>query len=489
MYLDHFGLRANPFSLSPRLDFLFRSEAFEESIAHLVYGVDNGEPLVMITGPIGTGKTMAIQSFLSHLGDHFETALVTNTRVNGLELLKLILDDLGVGLTPGADKSDLLIAFKEHLLANSAAGRRVLVVVDEAQNLTTDALEEIRLLTNLGQGDQQPVQLVLVGQPELEAVVNSPELAQLRQRIRVHYRLEPLTRSELDGYVRHRMTVAGCARDAFAGDALDRIYRLSRGVPRLVNTLANEGLLAAYVDGRDKVRAADVDLPGAQEVSAAAGGDAPIGAVATAPDVEFPDLPPERRPARTDHDRLQGRHGRRAAAWAVPVVVLAVAGVAAGLYFLTDMFSQAPAAAPAETPVAAAEAPAAAIEVPVPAAPDSVVVQAVSATATGDSVPAAVVAAPAARAEPAPIVADGVWCVHVGSFRTEDRAASYTADLAAHAPGAFHRFETVRGVGWHRVFVGPYAERTTALAEANRLQGELGIQYYKIVRTDAAGDS
>ncbi|MBE0565472.1 MAG: AAA family ATPase [Krumholzibacteria bacterium] len=492
MYLDHFGLLANPFGLSPKLDFLFRSEAFEESMAHLVYGVDNGEPLVMITGPIGTGKTMAIQSFLSHLGEHFETALVTNTRVDGRELLKLILDDLGVNPPPGSDKSDLLIAFKNHLLANSAAGRRVLIVVDEAQNLKADALEEIRLLTNLGQGHDQPVQLVLVGQPELEDVVDSPGLRQLRQRIRVHYRLEPLSRAEVEGYVHHRMAVAGSEAEVFSRGALDRIYELSAGVPRVVNTLANEGLLAAYVAGRDKVRPEDIEAPrprtrpaAVPEEPAARPGGAERSAYAVA---AAPDVAPAFTYARTR------RRKRRAAAWVVSVLALAAVGIVAGLYFLTDLFASAsgPNAGPYTAVPSAAEPPrtVAADTMPLILAEAGEAAPA-DADTSGTAPVSAVVdtsidSAATPPAEFAPTVPDGEWCVHIGSFRTEDRAITYASELSTYAPGAFYRYDLVRGVGWYRVFIGPFGDRATALAEAHRLQSELGVRYYKIISVGGA---
>jgi type II secretory pathway predicted ATPase ExeA len=259
MFLPEFGLAMQPFGISPRLEFLYKSGAFEESIAHLVYGLDNSEAIVMITGAIGTGKTMAIQSFLSYLGDRYVSALVTNTSVDSKELLKLVLEDLGHQAAPGSDKSDLLIAFKNLLVATGREGKRIVIVIDEAQNLSREVLEEVRLLTNLGQGDEQPVQIILVGQPELETAVQRPDLAQLKQRIRVHYKLAPLSRSELQQYVDHRMTVAGGEAGVFTNGALDRVYSLSGGVPRVVNTLCGEALLSAYVAGRRKVEAVDLD--------------------------------------------------------------------------------------------------------------------------------------------------------------------------------------------------------------------------------------
>lgn len=284
MYLEHFGLGVNPFSLSPKLDFLYKSGTFEESMAHLVFGLDNHEAIVLITGAIGTGKTMALQSFLTNLGPRFEFALITNTRVTAVELLKLVLEDLGVGLPIGADKSDLLILFKDYLHGAYLEGKMVLIVVDEAQNLAPEVLEEIRLLTNLGQGDIQPVQIILVGQPELEETVNRPDLAQIRQRIRVHYNLDPLTRSEAEEYLNHRMAVAGCKRHVFTSGAIDRIFKGSRGVPRLVNTMAGEALLAAFVAGHEMVQPGDIEED--QDLSFATG-----PAPAPKDSFQVPDIP------------------------------------------------------------------------------------------------------------------------------------------------------------------------------------------------------
>lgn len=259
MYLEHFGLTVNPFGVSPRLDFLYKSGAFEESMAHLVYGLDNNEAIILITGAIGTGKTMAIQSFLSYLGDRYVSAFITNTCVDGKELLKLILDDLGVPTEGPADKSDLLIAFKKLTIDAGRAGKRIIIVVDEAQNLAQGVLEEIRQLTNVGQGTEQPVQVVLVGQPELEATVRQPGLAQLAQRIRVRYKLEALSRRELEEYIDHRLRVAGGKAGIFSKGALDQVFSLSGGVPRVVNALCDRALLSAFVAGRHNVDVDDLD--------------------------------------------------------------------------------------------------------------------------------------------------------------------------------------------------------------------------------------
>ncbi|MBK7048537.1 MAG: AAA family ATPase [bacterium] len=174
-------------------------------------------------------------------------------------MLKLILEDLDLTQPADADKSDLLIAFKHFLIATSRQGKRVVIVIDEAQNLSREVLEEVRLLTNLGQGQEQPVQIILVGQPELEATIERQDLAQLRQRIRVHCRLAPLDRRELEEYVNHRMKVAGGAAGSFSGASLDGIFRKSGGVPRVVNTLCDRALLSAFVAGRKRVDVADLD--------------------------------------------------------------------------------------------------------------------------------------------------------------------------------------------------------------------------------------
>ena len=349
MYLEQFGLSINPFSLSPKLEFLYKSDSFQESMAHLVYGVDNSEAITMITGAIGTGKTMSLQSFLAHLGPSFKTALVTNTRVNSLELLKLILEDLGLPLAKGTDKSDLLIQFKEFLIKSSNSGCRVIIIIDEAQNLKLEVLEEVRLLTNLGQGDQQPVQVILVGQPELEEVINQPNLAQLRQRIRVHYRLAALSSHEVQEYLDHRMKVAGCDRKVFRPKAVEKMLELSGGIPRLINALAGNALLAAYVAGRETVEPEDVVLPEgvalpAMEPAVPFEAEAPEVKVAPAPEAKEAsggkkakaDLAPQAAPPVAHAHRARKSEGKRrfSAVWILVVVLLGSLGVLYGLGYL-----------------------------------------------------------------------------------------------------------------------------------------------------------
>jgi len=398
----------------------------------------------------------------------------------------------------------------------------VLIVVDEAQNLGADALEEIRLLTNLGQGDDQPVQLVLVGQPELETIVDRPELAQLRQRIRVHYRLASLSKSEIEGYVRNRMSVAGSDRDVFTRKALSKIFEYSGGVPRLVNTFANEGLLSAFVAGRNEVRAEDIEAPRtavtpdeAETIVETVLAPGPIEEPrAVAPAFEPPAPAPAPTPAAT-YARPRRRH--RTLVWASIVIASVVLVFVAGREYLPSILAsvrghndaeavgvlrpQNPAdvvgenSAPEDEAATATDVNEPLADVPHMGEQSADGEQAEEQqldrpdVATEDPQPEVAPEELSDSGSPAPVVTGNGWCAHINSFRAEDRAVSYARDLRNQAGGAFYRFDTVRGVGWYRVFVGPYGDRPTALAEAHRLQREYGIRYYKIVRLDVAGES
>ncbi len=249
MYLDHFGLYTAPFSLVPHLRFLYLSASFEETMAHLLYGLDGGEDIILITGEIGSGKTLALHNLACNIKGQYEVVVVNTTQVNFNELLKLVLSDQGFTLAAGLDRADLLTLLKQHLESLNRAGKRLLLVIDEAQNLDVATLEGVRLLTNLGPVTDQLLQLILAGQPGLRKKINLPELAQVRQRIRVHYHLGSLSARETSEYIEHRLKVAGCEKSLFSRSALELIHRRSFGVPRLVNTLADQALLAAYVDG------------------------------------------------------------------------------------------------------------------------------------------------------------------------------------------------------------------------------------------------
>jgi type II secretory pathway predicted ATPase ExeA/cell division septation protein DedD len=260
MYLDHFGLRTDPFPLYPSLKFVFMSSPFEETMAHLAYGLEYEEDIILISGPIGTGKTLAVQSLLANLSKLYRTAFVNVTQLDFGELLKLVLADLGAPASGAVDRGDLLVSLKEQVRLAQARGHKILIVVDEAQNLALETLEGLRMLTNLGQPEGQALQLVLVGQPDIERKIALPQLAQLRQRIRVHYRLETLDRKELEAYIAFRLKVAGVEKSFFKPRAIDLIHRASSGVPRLVNILCSRAMLSAFVAGRHEVEVEHIDL-------------------------------------------------------------------------------------------------------------------------------------------------------------------------------------------------------------------------------------
>lgn len=520
MYFEHFGLAAKPFGISPRLDFLYKSGAFEESMAHLVYGLDNSEAIVMLTGAIGTGKTMAIQSFLSRLGDRYVSALITNTSVDGKELLKLILDDLGSPAAAGADKSDLLIAFKNLTVGAGRQGKRIVIVIDEAQNLVREVLEEIRLLTNIGQGEEQPVQIILVGQPELETALQRPDLAQLKQRIRVHYKLEPLSRNELEEYVDHRMVVAGGEAGVFSRDALDRIYALSGGVPRVVNTLCGEALLSSYVAGRRRVEGNDLGEPAE-----------PVEAVLPAnPYAEPPRQEPTVRreakirpapPARPDRSSSASRgvgsktfRGQGVVLAALVIGALLVALVATGQ--LKPLWSHLPFAgsrAATAEPHVNSKTPDQTVSTPAMQPADSATAADSSkSVVAGDLVvpdredthvealPAPVEATPFGTAEaseaddPATVVApatgkpaetDGAYYIHVSSFRTAGHADTMARKFTDSGLIATVRKQMVHDSQWFRVCLGPFSTHDDAVRLANRLREEGTITYYKVTRLEA----
>ncbi|MBU2501074.1 AAA family ATPase [bacterium] len=515
MYLEFFGLAVNPFSLSPKLEFLYKSDAFQESMAHLIYGVDNSEAITMITGAIGTGKTMSLQSFLANLGPNFRSALVTNTRVTDVELLKLILEDLEIRFPVGCDKSDLLILFKDFLLEANRTGCRVVIVIDEAQNLAKEVLEEVRLLTNLGQGDQQPVQVILVGQPELEAVVNQPQLAQLRQRIRVHYRLSPLSRKEVVEYLDHRMSVAGCRDKVFKPKAIDRIMEFSGGVPRLVNSLAGNALLSAFVAGRKAVFPEDVEMPEgtgeAPTVTSRSG--PPPGAVIPPPPPPPPPPPsaqvsPEPAQAEPAFARYAAhRRPRKRVPVILSVILLLV--LAAAVLFATGYLdglietvgSRIDArGGPAQVAALPATDEPSLVEMPESGPTDQVPPQdppvqkeveqdtvgpdAQGLDATGltspqrDQSPGEPPAAPVPARSAA--VAAGGFYIHVESFVEIERAEVSLDRLARHGRHGVIRSELVKDEPYFRVYVGPFPDRVTAEEEVERLQTEVGLEYHYI---------
>ena len=247
MYLSYFGLTENPFALTPDPRFLFLSQRHREALAHLLFGMGDKGGFMLLTGEVGTGKTTLCRSLLEQVPEGVEVALVLNPKQTSVELVASLCDELKVPYPTPADSLKVLIDhLNRHLLEIHAKGRRTVVIIDEAQNLSTDVLEQVRLLTNLETTTQKLLQILLIGQPELHAMMAKPELRQLGQRITARYHLTPLSSDETAAYIEHRLEVAGCKRPLFTRGTLHLIHRLSGGIPRLINTICDRALLGAY---------------------------------------------------------------------------------------------------------------------------------------------------------------------------------------------------------------------------------------------------
>ena len=256
MYEQYFHLNELPFSIVPNPRYLFLSGQHRDALAHLLYGIGVGGGFVVLTGEVGTGKTTLCRAILDQLPDDVEIALIFNPRLNSKELLASICDELKIAYPkPKVSLKQLIDALNHHLLAVHADGKRVIVLIDEAQNLRFDVLEQIRLLTNLETNQAKLIQIILVGQPELNQLLDRPDLRQLSQRVTARYHLNPLTRGETSDYIAHRMMVAGGSDRVFTGMAVRMIYHVSKGIPRLINLVADRSLLAAYASCNEKVSA------------------------------------------------------------------------------------------------------------------------------------------------------------------------------------------------------------------------------------------
>ena len=258
MYLSFFGLNEKPFAITPDPRYLYLSERHAEALAHLLYGVNESGGFIQLTGEVGTGKTTVVRTLLSRVPHHADVAVILNPRMTPIEFLLTICEELGLDLAD-ADRDSvkqLVDALNRRLLAAHAEGRRVIVIVDEAQNLSADVLEQVRLLTNLETPTQKLLQIILIGQPELRELLDRTELRQLAQRITGRYHLEPLSPEETQGYVRHRLRVAGAAEEIFAPSALAEVHRVSAGIPRVINVTCDRALLGAYTEETRKITAA-----------------------------------------------------------------------------------------------------------------------------------------------------------------------------------------------------------------------------------------
>ena len=255
MYLEFFGLREKPFGLTPDPKFLFFSEKHREALDHLLYGIHQKEGFVLISGDTGTGKTTLCRALLERLDpQEVTTSLILNPLLNEEELLKAILEDFGLPST-GATRKELLDVLNRFLLKTLAAGKTAVLIIDEAQHLSTECLEQVRLLSNLETHKEKLIQIILVGSEELPAKLEAFELRHLQQRISLRYHLRPLDKRETRSYLQHRLNMARAAGStSFEKGAHREIYRFSKGVPRLINIIAERSLLAAYLAESRRIR-------------------------------------------------------------------------------------------------------------------------------------------------------------------------------------------------------------------------------------------
>lgn len=255
MYLSFFGLNEKPFAITPDPRYLYLSERHAEALAHLLYGINEAGGFVQLTGEVGTGKTTIVRSLLAQTPKNAEIALILNPRMTAPEFLLTLCEEIGIGVPDFAVGSgkDLVDILNDYLLRAHGSGRRVVLVVDEAQNLAPEVLEQVRLLTNLETNTQKLLQIILIGQPELRELLSRNELRQLAQRVTGRYHLDPLSQEETIAYVRHRLRVAGATTDIFTPLALSEVYRLSSGVPRVINVICDRALLGAYTQDRHRV--------------------------------------------------------------------------------------------------------------------------------------------------------------------------------------------------------------------------------------------
>jgi len=259
VYLDYFGLRELPFNITPSPRFLYRTEGHRRALEHIVFGVRQRKGFILLTGDVGTGKTTLCRAMLQTLGTNYRTALILNPCLSATQLLRAIVAELGITPAKG-DQLRLRELLNELLLNELSADRDVVLVIDEAQLLSFELLEQIRLLSNLETDDRKLIQIVLSGQPELSRKLADTRLRQLRQRITTRCHLDPISRDETERYIHHRLRIAGGSdRPSFTAPAIDSVHCHSCGVPRLVNAICDMSLLSAYAQQQNRVNTEHVE--------------------------------------------------------------------------------------------------------------------------------------------------------------------------------------------------------------------------------------
>jgi type II secretory pathway predicted ATPase ExeA len=259
IYNAHFGLEERPFTLLPDPDFLYWSDNHTRAYAMLEYGMLTHAPITVITGEIGAGKTTLLRYLLRSLPEDITVGLISNAQGNRGELLHWVLMALGVSTDTNASYVQLFAQFQDFLIAEYAAGRRTMLIFDEAQNLSIETLEELRMFSNINADKDELLQLVLVGQPELRDLISQPRLVQFAQRVAAEYHLPGMSAEAVRDYVYHRLRVAGATREIFTPSACECVHAASRGVPRLVNQICDYALVYAYTDGNDTVDAGVIE--------------------------------------------------------------------------------------------------------------------------------------------------------------------------------------------------------------------------------------
>ena len=250
LYTEHFGFRERPFSLSPDPDFMFVSRAHGRAFAVLEYGLSTRAPLTMLTGEVGMGKTMLLQALLRQVEDDITLGLISNAQGDRGDLLRWVLNALDVPLPSDTDYVSLFQHFQNFVIDEYAAGRHVVLIIDEAQNLGAEMLEELRMLTNINSGKYELLQIILAGQPELRALISRPELRQFAQRVTATYHLEPFSRADTAAYIRHRLVTVGGSGDEISAQAITCIHNEAEGIPRSINKLCDLGLVYTASAGR-----------------------------------------------------------------------------------------------------------------------------------------------------------------------------------------------------------------------------------------------
>lgn len=248
MYLDFFNLKDFPFNITPDPGFLYFSKNHKAAYDHLLFGITSRKGFITLTGECGCGKSTICRAVLGSLGEGTKTALILNPVLDGLQLLKSIVDDFGIQ-TEKSDRYSLIQALNAFLLREAGEGNNVVLIIDEAQDIPMKTLEEVRLLSNLETTSQKLLQIVLSGQQELNALLARPELRQLRQRITVRFHIGPMDdQADIASYIRHRLSVVSAPDDlVFTDEAVDKVFRYSKGVPRLINAICDYALMAGFV--------------------------------------------------------------------------------------------------------------------------------------------------------------------------------------------------------------------------------------------------